>query len=109
MSHICGGCGCGGKIGGDENDFNGRLIVGLLIVICLWLLWNLNKEKYIGSGLNPIGAMTSGAELRRLAQVFSSPNQGVPATIYNADKNGQDIAINVVMYPTSSVEYVNPI
>jgi hypothetical protein len=107
------GCGCSGFsggcecMGGCEFDWGDSQWLQIAIIILLiYLIYKFGRENYIGSGLGtPDGsaaAFTSGATLRRLGQKFSSTNQGIPMTIYNADLPGEDKAVHVVVYPNGS-------
>lgn len=99
-----GGCECsGGHEGGCESSWGDSQWLQISIIILLiYLIYNFGKENYVGSGLGtPAGsaaAFTSGATLRRLGQKFSSTNQGIPMTIYNADLPGKDKAMHVVVF-----------
>ena len=97
-----GGCEtCGGARGGCEGDT--RWIQIAVVILIIFLIYRYGMEHYVGNGLGTpagtVGAYTSGATLRRLGQQFTSTNQGVPLTLYNADLPGQDRAIHVVVYP----------
>ena len=93
-------CGCGVRGACEKDDtYAAQVIVVLLL---LYLMYRYSMENYIGQGLNTeaglVGASTSGATLRRLGQIFSSTNQGVPMTIYNADLSGKE-HMKVLVYP----------
>lgn len=60
----------------------------VLVFLCVYHLRLLSKgkEHLIGSGITEAAApFTSGATMRRLAQNFSSTNQGEQTTVYNAE------------------------
>jgi hypothetical protein len=115
------GCGCTG--GYDDNGY--KLLRAAIIVLLLLILFYLMQgnqgnvsERYIGSGLNSVGFYTSGATLRRLGQLFSSTNQGVQTTVYNADvckpwesgvPCGNDVGVHVIMYPHNPQVLATPI
>lgn len=109
-------CGCSesAKKGGCDGDSDKRWFsyylnaaVVVLIILVLWHIWKSYNELYIGTGLSDVGVYTSGATLRRLGQVFSSTDQGVQTTVYNADvckpwspkPCGSDVGTHVIMYP----------
>jgi hypothetical protein len=107
-----GGCGCTGgcefcrqKVGGcDQNsEMMGKILGAAIIILILMVLWLFVfrpvPEKYVGKSLSEMEIYTSGATLRRLGQVFSSTNQGVQTTIYNADVNGKETPMNVIITP----------
>lgn len=125
-----GGCGCKGgcdacggmrqsssfqRTGGCDKKENpemmGKIISASIIILMLLILWFLvlrPTEKYIGTGLASTEIYTSGATLRRLGQIFTSTNQGVQTTIYNADAdptgsaNKGDVAMRVIIHPMGS-------
>jgi hypothetical protein len=107
------GCGCSGAYecsGGYEGGWNDTQWLQIAIIIMLmYVIYKFGRENYVGSGLGTpagtIGAYTSGATLRRLGQKFSSTNQGVPMTLYNADLPGEDKVIQVIVYPKHDEEY----
>jgi len=108
------GCGCSG---GSE-CFEGvesytKLIQITIIILLIYMIYKFGRENYVGSGLGipagTIGAYTSGATLRRLGQKFSSTNQGIPMTLYNADLPGEDKVIHVIVYPKYDKEYTSVI
>jgi hypothetical protein len=69
-----GGCECGGH-------FMLHAVIILLLLLVIWRLFRVERlvgdysGDYIGQGL-PNSIYTSGADLRRLGQVFSSTDQG---------------------------------
>jgi len=109
-----GGCGCtGGCEEKGSPEMMGKIISAAIILLMMLILWFIvlrpsilekqtTSESYIGNSLAETYIYTSGATLRRLGQLFTSTNQGVQTTIYNADANGKDVALNVIIYPVVS-------
>jgi hypothetical protein len=104
------GCGCSG---GDSYDYvsggcetNDTILQIIVVLLLIYVLYRLSTEHYVGNGLGTptgsIGAYTSGATLRRLGQHFSSTNQGVPMTLYNADLPGDTKTISVSVFPLNN-------
>lgn len=65
-------------------------ILVVAAILALWVFWNHyslpKKESLTGNDLFDDGIYTSGATMRRLGQIFTSTDQGVPTTIYNKEK-----------------------
>jgi hypothetical protein len=83
-SHVSGGCDC-------RNS--SMMMHAMIIILLVFIIWKLIRVErlaadysgdYVGSGL-PNTIYDSGADLRRLGQVFSSTDQGSTNTIYNAE------------------------
>jgi len=94
-------CGCSGGCETSWSDAQWLQIA--IIILLIYLIYSFSKENYVGSGLGTpagsVAAFTSGATLRRLGQKFSSTNQGIHMTIYNADLPGEDKALHVIAFP----------
>ena len=88
-----------------------QTIVALLLVVIILIAWQLCKSYsvyervtgqytaqgqrfygYMGSGL-PHQVYTSGATMRRIAQQFSSTNQGIKTTMHGWGPEGGDLAV----------------
>src|SRR4051812_49067137 len=97
---VSGGCGCGISGGCESSD--SMLLQIVIILLLMYLIYHYGMENYVGNGLGTpagiVGAFTSGATLRRLGQQFSSTDQGVSMTLYNADLPSADKAVQVVVY-----------
>ena len=69
----------------------------VVVLLSLWVLWKHNgmggKENLIGNDLFDDGIYTSGATMRRLGQIFTSTDQGVPMTIYNKENKNEKLNI----------------
>jgi hypothetical protein len=109
-----GGCGCtGGNEVFTSDPFWRGVATAVIVIVILLAIWKMvvdKDEKYVGKSLADMnGIYTSGATLRRLGQEFSSTNQGVQTTIYNADVGGQDVAMHVIVSPASTVTLTQPI
>jgi len=96
---ICGAC--------DNYDRGTLLVIAILVIIVLYMIWSSTlNERYVGDGLTPMGANTSGATLRRSAQQFGSTNQD--ESNYIGDP-GLDFVSQIVEYPSIDVVLSNPI
>lgn len=103
------GCGCSGGCGDCERMSGGceggdsTVLQVIIVVLLIYLIYRYGMEHYVGNGLGTpagiVGAYTSGATLRRLGQQFTSTNQGVPMTLYNADLPGENKTMTVTVLP----------
>ena len=86
-------------------DFEQRtnITLGVIVLTILYLLYVqfYRQENYFGGGVNS-QVYTSGQTMRRLAQKFSSTNQGVYTTIHNAELSEED-PVPVVIFPADKV------
>lgn len=89
----------------DCDSFQQRtnVILGIVVIAVLYLLYVyfVRKEGYLGGGVDN-QVYTSGATMRRLAQKFSSTNQGVYTTVHNAEISDEE-PVSVVVFPADKV------
>jgi hypothetical protein len=89
-------------------------VQAIVILVLVYLVYKVGvmeryvnaPRNYIGSGL-PNAVFTSGATMRRLAQKFSSTDQGQYLTVHNAEIADDDerdrTKIQLVAFPVESV------
>lgn len=99
---------CGGCVAAN------MAIQAVVILVLLYLIYKVAMVEryvnaprdYIGSGL-PNAVFTSGATMRRLAQKFSSTDQGQYLTVHNAEIADEDerdrSKMQIVAFPVESV------
>lgn len=95
------------------------IVQSIILIILILIIFKLSRVenyvdaddttlKYMGRGLDGnTAAFTSGATMRRLAQEFSSTNQGQYMTIHNAEIKDPALRdqtkLDVVVFPAESV------
>lgn len=92
---------------------NTQLYLVFVIILLIVIIWKSNYLKkdekldlpsgYVGKGLvNNYQVFTSGADLRRLGQEFTSTNQGQYLTAHNVETNDTKDSVEMVCFPKNT-------